>query len=109
MFDYFRTLHLAEAPGCFVQALADFLPEKSRAKWLWRANSLMPYHEAADLSNMLIDDSFMAAYIDNFLPGPDSTGNIMNFNDDYIASFLGETGKFQLITCDGSFDCTVSN
>ncbi|KAI6191595.1 Cap-specific mRNA (nucleoside-2'-O-)-methyltransferase 2 [Aphelenchoides bicaudatus] len=30
----------------------------------------------------------------------------MNFTEDYVAAFLGETGKFQLVTCDGSFDCT---
>ncbi|KAI6191596.1 Cap-specific mRNA (nucleoside-2'-O-)-methyltransferase 2 [Aphelenchoides bicaudatus] len=68
-----RTLHLCEAPGCFVQALADFLPEKLRSRWLWRANSLMPYNENAELEKMLIDDRFVSAYIDNFLAGPDST------------------------------------
>jgi hypothetical protein len=87
--------------------LADFLPENIREKWLWRANSLIPYNENADLNNMLVDDCFMSAYIDNFLIGPDATGNLLQFNDDYIASFLSDTGKFQLITCDGSFDCTV--
>lgn len=43
-----------------------------------------------------------------FLLGPDSSGDIMNFTEDYLAYFMGETGKFQLITCDGSFDCTVN-
>jgi hypothetical protein len=89
--------------------LADFLPEKLRSKWLWRANSLLPYHEFSDLNSMLIEDSFMASYIENFLAGPDSTGNLMSFSEDYINSFLGDVGKFQLVTCDGSFDCTVSS
>lgn len=69
----------------------------------------MPYNETAILEKMLIDDRFLAAYIDNFLAGPDTTGNLMTFTEDYISLFLGETGKFQLVTCDGSFDCTVSS
>ncbi|KAI6173406.1 Cap-specific mRNA (nucleoside-2'-O-)-methyltransferase 2 [Aphelenchoides besseyi] len=102
----FRTLHLAEAPGCFVQAMADFLPEQRRSDWIWRMNSLNPYYEGGNLDRMIYDDCFMLPYQKNMLFGPDNSGSITNWTDEYISYALGETGKFHTITYDGSFDCT---
>ncbi|CAD5228296.1 unnamed protein product [Bursaphelenchus okinawaensis] len=101
----FRTLHLCEAPGNFVRALGDYLPESQYENWTWRMNSLNPYYEAADLRQIIYDDNFMIRHMDKMVFGTDNTGNVAMFSDDYVGNLVGETGKFHLITCDGSFDC----
>lgn len=71
-------------------------------------NSLNPYYEPGDLKSLLFDDSFMIRHMDKMLFGPDNSGNVAAFTEDYIGHIIGETGKFHLVTCDGSFDCRVS-
>lgn len=98
-----HSLHLCEAPGAFITALNHYLFVNHRnMKWRWNANTLNPYYEGNNLSEMIIDDSLIANTIDNWEFGKDQTGDIRKFYnyEDLIGKFTVD-----LITADGSVDC----
>ncbi|VDN60924.1 unnamed protein product [Dracunculus medinensis] len=104
------SLHLCEAPGAFVVALAIYLKlHVSEVHWSWRANSLNPYYEWNEPTNMILDDTLIAKSYAKWLFGPDNSGNIFNWTQNYLDYIVCKTGKFHLITADGSFNCQVNS
>ncbi|XP_065200465.1 cap-specific mRNA (nucleoside-2'-O-)-methyltransferase 2-like [Planococcus citri] len=100
------SFHLCEAPGAFVASLNHYLKlNHPDLKWFWKANSLNPYYEGNNLSEMINDDRFMLQTIDCWDFGPDMTGDITH--PDYPSYLRENFGDYlpHLVTADGSFDC----
>uniref|UniRef100_A0AC35F9M8 Cap-specific mRNA (nucleoside-2'-O-)-methyltransferase 2 n=1 Tax=Panagrolaimus sp. PS1159 TaxID=55785 RepID=A0AC35F9M8_9BILA len=94
-----KTLHLCEAPGNFVAAIADVLDEKP---FEWKMNSLNPHYEWNNPMLMLTEDAFILGNEDRMFFGENNSGNIFKLTK---ADFEN-LGKVDLVTADGSFDCT---
>lgn len=58
---------------------------------------------------MILDDTLIAKSYAKWLFGPDNSGNIFNWTQNYLDYIVCKTGKFHLITADGSFNCQVNS
>ena len=94
-----RSLHLCESPGNFVAALGDSLYHPLD----WKMNSLNPHYEWTSPSSMLIEDALVIRNEDRMFFGENNSGNIFKFKKEDFEKL----GKVDLVTGDGSFDCTV--
>uniref|UniRef100_A0A7E4VVB7 Cap-specific mRNA (nucleoside-2'-O-)-methyltransferase 2 n=1 Tax=Panagrellus redivivus TaxID=6233 RepID=A0A7E4VVB7_PANRE len=101
-----RTLHLCEAPGNFVAALGDSLGEDELGSWAWRINSLNPHHEWNAPSGMLTEDALLLAaeMAEKTLYGAGDTGDVFRLTK----ADLEAVGKMDLVSADGSIDCTAN-
>ncbi|XP_065224670.1 cap-specific mRNA (nucleoside-2'-O-)-methyltransferase 2-like [Planococcus citri] len=98
--------HMCEAPGAFVASLNHYLKlNHPNLKWEWAANSLNPYYEGNNLSEMINDDRFMLQTIKHWDFGPDMTGDITH--PEYPSYLIQSSENIlpHLVTADGSFDC----
>lgn len=104
----FKSLHLCEAPGAFISALNCYLcSNHSTTHWKWFANTLNPYYEDSNVSDVVCDDRFLFPTIKHWYFGQDDTGDITNPNySKGLNDFIGEKCFFDLITADGSINCT---
>lgn len=108
-----NSLHLCEAPGAFIAALNHYLHsvhKPNEIKWNWRSTTLNPYYEGNALNEMITDDRFIFHTLDKWLFHKDFTGNLMNMdNIDHMTQRCVEDfeGGVQLITADGSIDCSA--
>lgn len=113
-FDFFTgcqknvtTVHLCEAPGAFVTALNHYLQLKKHTfSWNWTATTLNPYYEGNNLGQMIPDDRFIIDTLDNWLFGPDNSGNIMNEDNLMFLKNQFSQCDIPLVTADGSVDCS---
>ncbi|GFQ96896.1 cap-specific mRNA [Trichonephila clavata] len=104
----FKSLHLCEAPGAFISALNCYLcTNHSAIHWKWFANTLNPYYEGINVNDVVCDDRLLFPTIKHWYFGQDDTGDITNpkFSKD-LNDFMGEKYFFDLITADGSVNCT---
>lgn len=79
-------------------------------KWRWRSTTLNPYYEGNALNEMITDDRFIFHTLDNWLFHNDLTGNLLSLsNIDHMTQRCVEEfeGGVQLITADGSIDCSA--
>lgn len=56
---------------------------------------------------MFLDDELITSTFSNWLFGPDNSGDILKWTNEYISSIVEKVGKFSLITADGSVYCQV--
>uniref|UniRef100_A0AC34RIW9 Cap-specific mRNA (nucleoside-2'-O-)-methyltransferase 2 n=1 Tax=Panagrolaimus sp. JU765 TaxID=591449 RepID=A0AC34RIW9_9BILA len=105
----FRSLHLCESPGNFVAAIGDFLDGKSWEwkmnslnPWEWKMNSLNPYFEWNSPDLMLNEDALIIVNESRMFFGTGNSGDIFKFKKEDFENI----GKMDLVTADGSFDCT---
>uniref|UniRef100_A0A0R3RHE9 Cap-specific mRNA (nucleoside-2'-O-)-methyltransferase 2 n=1 Tax=Elaeophora elaphi TaxID=1147741 RepID=A0A0R3RHE9_9BILA len=104
--DTVRSFHLCESPGAFISALNVYLTlQKDKPSWQWYANSLNPHYEWNSPFDMFLDDELITSTYPNWLFGPDNSGDILKWTDEYIDSIAEKVGKFSLITADGSVYC----
>ncbi|CAI4224099.1 unnamed protein product [Auanema sp. JU1783] len=97
----FRTFHLCEAPGYFIQALDRFLcTYHPNLQWYWEANSLNPYCEHLQACDMILDDDLMYAHPARWRFGSDGTGDVTKWEGPYFRTIVGV--GFDLVTADGS-------
>lgn len=104
----FRTFHLCEAPGSFIFALKVFLQiyfPNLYEGWAWNANSLNPYFEWTPPYDMFFNDELIIRTYSQWIFGPDSSGDIIKWSDNYLDDLVKEYGKYDLITADGSIYC----
>ncbi|XP_066936304.1 cap-specific mRNA (nucleoside-2'-O-)-methyltransferase 2-like [Clytia hemisphaerica] len=105
---YLKSFHLCEAPGAFIASLNHFIQNRFgyNFKLDWCSTTLNPYYEGNDLGHMIPDDRFMINTLDRWDFCPDLTGNIKNPNNfKYFVDKMGQQ-KINLITADGSIDCS---
>ncbi|KAL7737547.1 hypothetical protein ACLKA6_007672 [Drosophila palustris] len=108
-----NSLHLCEAPGAFIAALNHYLHsvhKPTEIKWNWRSTTLNPYYEGNALNEMITDDRFIFHTLDNWLFHKDFTGNLLSMdNINHMADRCAKDfqGGVQLITADGSIDCSA--
>ncbi|EJD75425.1 hypothetical protein, variant [Loa loa] len=103
---HIRSFHLCESPGAFISALNVYLIlQKNTLPWQWYANSLNPHYEWNSSFDMFLDDELITSTYPNWFFGPDNSGNILKWTDEYISSIAEKVGKFSLITADGSVYC----
>ncbi|ALC42332.1 aft [Drosophila busckii] len=108
-----NSLHLCEAPGAFIAALNHYLHSihtKNQIKWRWRGTTLNPYYEGNALNEMVTDDRLIYHTLDNWLFHEDLTGNLLDVNNiqHMTESCASEfPAGVQLITADGSIDCSA--
>ena len=95
-----KSFHICESPGNFVCALGDFLEDRELE---WKMNSLNPYYEWNDPSSMLKEDYLIINNISKMIYGKSDSGNIFDFSQ----RELDLIEKMDLVTADGSVDCTV--
>lgn len=57
---------------------------------------------------MFLDDELITATYPNWLFGPDNSGDIFKWTAEYVNSVAAKSGKYHLITADGSSYCQVS-
>lgn len=105
----FRSLHVCEAPGAFIASTNHFFRQQhqDKAHWEWTGFSLNPYYEGNDLAAMVDDDRMIIETYQKWYFGVDNSGNI--FHHDNIRGIWHErvgTEKVQLVTGDGSVDCS---
>jgi len=104
------TIHLCEAPGAFVAATNHFLRQTygQWLNWYWKAMTLNPYYESNDIGAMIDNDRFLLETYDHWFFGLDNSGNI--FSKDSVRELWRlvqeEQGPVELVTCDGSIDCS---
>uniref|UniRef100_A0A8R1HND4 Cap-specific mRNA (nucleoside-2'-O-)-methyltransferase 2 n=1 Tax=Caenorhabditis japonica TaxID=281687 RepID=A0A8R1HND4_CAEJA len=100
----FRTFHLCEGPGYFIDATYAAWQKSGLATsgtWYWAANTLHPYFENISCFDKLIDDSHIRGKEDRWFFGPDGDGDVRKLNEEYlIENHLA--GTFDLVTADGS-------
>ncbi|XP_055705052.1 cap-specific mRNA (nucleoside-2'-O-)-methyltransferase 2 [Phlebotomus papatasi] len=103
-----NTLHLCEAPGAFVVALNHFLKTHTEIEnWTWCATTLNTYYEGNSFGSMIADDRFMYTTLENWEFGADYTGDITSGkNVDQLVERCSKMGQIDLITADGSVNCT---
>ncbi|CAM1325866.1 CMTR2 (predicted) [Pycnogonum litorale] len=104
----FRSVHLCEAPGAFITSLNHFLCLRyPKYDWKWMGNSLNPYYEGTNYNDIITDDRLICQTMDDWCFGYDNTGDILNFeNVEHIVSEAHKMGQINLVTADGSIDCT---
>lgn len=56
---------------------------------------------------MFLDDELITSTYPNWFFGPDNSGDILKWTNEYISSIIENFGKFSLITADGSVYCQV--
>uniref|UniRef100_A0A914Y2U5 Cap-specific mRNA (nucleoside-2'-O-)-methyltransferase 2 n=1 Tax=Panagrolaimus superbus TaxID=310955 RepID=A0A914Y2U5_9BILA len=97
-------LHRFPPPGNFVAAIADFLEGKTNksSAFEWKMNSLNPHYEWNPVSSMLTEDAFILGNEDRMFFGENNCGNIFKLTKNDFEKL----GKVDLVTSDGSFDCT---
>ncbi|KAK2718221.1 cap-specific mRNA (nucleoside-2'-O-)-methyltransferase 2-like isoform X3 [Artemia franciscana] len=105
-----KSFHLCEAPGAFVYSMMQYLEktdDATRSAWQWKATSLHPHYEGHD-TKMHGLDKFILSTWDNWFWCEDGTGNIISRNN--ILSIFSKHGygTCNLVTADGSFNCTSS-
>ncbi|KAL3990255.1 FtsJ-like methyltransferase family protein [Acanthocheilonema viteae] len=101
-----RSFHLCESPGAFISALNIYLIlQKNKLPWHWYANSLNPHYEWNSPFDMFLDDELITNTYPNWFFGPDNSGDILKWTNEYIGSIAKKVGKFSLITADGSVYC----
>ena len=67
-------------------------------EWHWMANTLNPYYEGNDLSEMIADDRLILDTLDQWYFGPDDTGDIMNKeNIKGLQERTGQMGPVHLV------------
>lgn len=111
--DSLRTLHLCEAPGAFISALHYWLAmaisdgrlSARPFDWQWVAQSLNPHYEGNSATEMITDDSFICATIDQWDFGIDNTGDLTHWANITDLIRKHTPSLFHLITADGSVDC----
>ncbi|UYV74389.1 CMTR2 [Cordylochernes scorpioides] len=104
---FFRSLHICEAPGAFINALEFYLDSKRQNHmWQWVGNTLNPYYEGHSMSTAVFDDRFILPTYPCWNFGPNNTGDIMDpgFLDSLMEQ-VQANGPFHLVTADGSVDC----
>ncbi|VDK38359.1 unnamed protein product [Gongylonema pulchrum] len=67
--------------------------------------SLNPHCEWNAPVDMFLDDELLTNTYSKWLFGPDNSGNIFNWTNEYISFIAQEFGKYHLITADGSVYC----
>uniref|UniRef100_A0A915Q3E6 Cap-specific mRNA (nucleoside-2'-O-)-methyltransferase 2 n=1 Tax=Setaria digitata TaxID=48799 RepID=A0A915Q3E6_9BILA len=101
-----RSFHLCESPGAFISALNVYLKiQENKLPWQWYANSLNPHYEWTSPFDMFLDDELVTSTCSNWLFGPDDSGDILKWTNEYVSSIAAKVGKFSLITADGSVYC----
>lgn len=102
----FKSIHLCEAPGAFITSLNHFINSRYRRDFLWNwvATTLNPYYEGNTLNEMVADDRLIIETFSNWDFSNDFSGNIMNF--DNFESFTKKYKNINLVTADGSVDCS---
>ncbi|RUS19349.1 FtsJ-like methyltransferase-domain-containing protein [Endogone sp. FLAS-F59071] len=105
----FRSLHVCEAPGAFIASTNHFFRQQhqDKAKWEWTGFSLNPYYEGNDLAAMVDDDRMIIETYQKWYFGVDNSGNI--FHHENIRGIWSDrvgAEKVQLVTGDGSVDCS---
>ena len=102
----FKSIHLCEAPGAFVTSLNHFINNRYGREFLWKwvATTLNPYYEGNTLNEMVADDRLIIETFSNWDFSNDFSGNIMNF--DNFESFTKKYKNINLVTADGSVDCS---
>ncbi|CAG9534338.1 unnamed protein product [Cercopithifilaria johnstoni] len=104
-----RSFHLCESPGAFISALNVYLIlQKNKPPWCWYANSLNPHYEWNSPFDMFLDDELITSTCPNWFFGPDNSGDILKWTNEYISGIVEKVGKFSLITADGSVYCQDS-
>lgn len=100
-------LFLCEAPGAFVTAANHYIKTQSpTSQFNWVASTLNPYHEEADVFGAaIIDDSLIShpTTYQNWLFGPDNTGNILT--PSFLQHLVGRAHTFDFVTADGGINC----
>lgn len=106
--EYFKSIHLCEAPGAFVTSLNHWLKTNiPDIQWNWIATTLNPYYEGNPSSVMIDDDRFIRHTLSHWCFGEDNTGNIMNLkNLNELIKISEPHHDILLITADGGIDCT---
>lgn len=56
---------------------------------------------------MFTDDQFIGPNFEKSIFGNDDSGNIFNWDAEFLTELIQDEGKFDLITADGSLDCQV--
>lgn len=105
-----RSVHLCEAPGAFITGLNHFLTihhSVQKRKWQWISTTLNPYYEGNSLGAMISDDRFILHTLDHWVFGKDNTGDVMKVSNlEYLRNTAESMGMVQLVTADGSIDCS---
>jgi hypothetical protein len=52
-------------------------------------------------------DDFMLDNNENMILGPDGSGDILNFTNEFLQEIISDYGRFHIITADAGIDCTV--
>ncbi|KAJ8681037.1 hypothetical protein QAD02_016824 [Eretmocerus hayati] len=104
----FLSVHLCEAPGAFITCLNHWLKTNVPfVNWDWLAMTLNPYYEGNSNTDMISDDRFIVSTLKNWYFGEDYTGNLMSLkNLDGIIQKARSKGKVNLVTADGSVNCS---
>ena len=102
----FKSIHLCEAPGAFIASLNHFINNRYGRGFLWKwvGTTLNPYYEGNTLNEMVADDRLIIETFSNWDFSSDFSGNIMNF--DNFESFTKKHKNINLVTADGSVDCS---
>lgn len=120
-----RTLHLCEAPGAFIFALNHYIKsyfahppiqlgsfsslgdrEETLTRWDWFGSSLNPSYEGNSYDEMISDDRLIAETPGRWLFGRSDTGDVFEPGlGEELRDIARKTGRFHLVTGDGSIDC----
>ncbi|KAL7069926.1 hypothetical protein ACQ4LE_010737 [Meloidogyne hapla] len=102
-----KSFHLCEAPGAFVLALKHCLASMD-INLDWKINSLSSQQSGSSKSASIIglDDKFVLNSSARVILGPDGSGNILNFTNEFLQKLVSDLGKFHIITADAGIDCT---
>ncbi|OWF49722.1 cap-specific mRNA (nucleoside-2'-O-)-methyltransferase 2-like [Mizuhopecten yessoensis] len=103
----FNSVHLCEAPGAFITSLNHYLISHDyQGTWTWFGNTLNPYYEGNNVSQMIADDRFILHSLPYWDFGADGTGNLMDWDNlQQLAATCQKMAPIHLVTCDGSIDC----
>ncbi|EKX39952.1 hypothetical protein GUITHDRAFT_113944 [Guillardia theta CCMP2712] len=108
------SLHVCEAPGGFIAALNHLLKTRHKdVTWSWRANTLRSEEEEQDPIAKKVARGEDADLIDHTQEhwdfGADGTGNVLNKDNVRLIRerTLSTLGRVNLVTADGSIDCST--
>ncbi|VDM54563.1 unnamed protein product [Angiostrongylus costaricensis] len=76
--------------------------------WFWEANSLNPHHETTNTCDMILEDEIILDQPSRWHFGKDGSGDIRKWGDEYLSSLVG-SGRYYLVTADGSFYTQVKD